>query len=157
VIPDQELMKELYRDRYDVKRAAPGFSVGSDGRATRHDCTTSGGNSGSVVLDLKTGEAVGLHFAGLYQETNYAVPASVLAEYVNKKRWKNFVFETYPPPKPQSPPQRAEPQAAGAPAGVVSLTIPVSITVSLGQPRYSGAASDSAVRGPGCNRPSEGL
>jgi hypothetical protein len=56
VIPDQMLMKELYRDRYDVKRAAPGFTMAESDGATRHDCTTLGGNSGSVVLALATGE-----------------------------------------------------------------------------------------------------
>ena len=30
VIPDQELMKQLYRDRFDVKRAAPGFTSGHE-------------------------------------------------------------------------------------------------------------------------------
>jgi phosphatidylserine/phosphatidylglycerophosphate/cardiolipin synthase-like enzyme len=154
VIPDQELMKELYRDRYDVKRAAPGFSMGPEGRATRHDCTTLGGNSGSVVLHLKTGQSVGLHFAGLYQEANYAVPASVLAEYVNKKRWKHVVIETHPrrtlpKPKPQSPPQRPTPQSAGPSSGAVTVTIPLSITVSLGQPVDSTALSVSPAPGLG--------
>jgi S1-C subfamily serine protease len=85
VIPDQALMKELYRDRYDVKRAAPGYTMSPREGATRHDCTTLGGASGSPVLDLATGEAVGLHFAGLYQETNFAVRASQLAGYVQQK------------------------------------------------------------------------
>src|SRR5262249_35837965 len=44
VIPDQALMKQLYRDRYDVKRAAPGFTMSPEQGATRHDCTTLGGN-----------------------------------------------------------------------------------------------------------------
>ena len=44
-----------------------------------HDCSTLGGNSGSVVLDLATGQAVGLHFAGRFLEANYAVPAAVVA------------------------------------------------------------------------------
>src|SRR5262249_9175372 len=52
VIPDQDLMKQLYRDRFDVKRAAPGFTSGIEQGSTTHDCTTLGGNSGSVVLDL---------------------------------------------------------------------------------------------------------
>ena len=41
-----------------------------------HDASTLGGNSGSAVIDLETGEAVGLHFAGSYLQANYAVPAS---------------------------------------------------------------------------------
>ena len=44
-----------------------------------HDCSTLGGNSGSVLLDLQTGEAVGLHFAGLYLQDNFAVPAVMSA------------------------------------------------------------------------------
>jgi hypothetical protein len=154
VIPDQELMKELYRDRYDVKRAAPGLSMGSEGRATRHDCTTLGGNSGSVVLDLKTGDAVGLHFSGLYQEANYAVPASVLRDYVTRKSWRNFVFKpeqpqpvrgAIPASQLQSRPPHPGQQNGDGPAGAVTVTIPLSITVSLGQPFDTAARSS----GPG--------
>jgi hypothetical protein len=133
VIPDQKLMKDLYRDRYDVKRAAPGYTMASAEGATRHDCTTLGGNSGSVVLNLKTGEAVGLHFAGLYQETNYAVRASVLADYVSKKRWNNpVVVETQSSGAGSQTTQA--PNAAGTSRGTFTVTIPLSITVSLGQP-----------------------
>jgi phosphatidylserine/phosphatidylglycerophosphate/cardiolipin synthase-like enzyme len=143
VIPDQQLMKQLYRDRYDVKRAAPGFTMGPGDGATRHDCTTLGGNSGSVVLGLNTGEAVGLHFAGLYQETNFAVRASVLSDYVDKKRWLRppIAVETRTPPsrpKPllqsgaaaSSPP----PEPPAASGGAMTITLPLWITVSLGQP-----------------------
>jgi V8-like Glu-specific endopeptidase len=87
VIPDQTEMDRLYRNRYDVKRAAPGYTMSMENQTTRHDCTTLGGNSGSVVLDLETGKAVGLHFAGLYQESNYAVRASVLTQYVSGRKW----------------------------------------------------------------------
>jgi len=45
-----------------------------------HDCTTLGGNSGSVAFDYTGGQAVGLHFGGSYLKANYAVPASVVAE-----------------------------------------------------------------------------
>src|SRR6185369_16595142 len=97
VIPDQELMKQLYRDRFDVKRAAPGFTSGLERGSTTHDCTTLGGNSGSVVLDLATGQAVGLHYAGIYEEDNFAVRASVLTDYIKRKRWNlPPVIETQP-------------------------------------------------------------
>lgn len=88
VIPNQDLMRELFRGRYDVKRAAPGYTMAPRDAATRHDCTTLGGNSGSVVLDLATGKALGLHFAGLYQESNYAVRASLLSRYIREERWR---------------------------------------------------------------------
>jgi len=48
-------------------------------QALDHDCSTLGGNSGSPLLDLETGDIVGLHFAGAYLRANYAVPAWQLA------------------------------------------------------------------------------
>ena len=45
-----------------------------------HDATTLGGNSGSVVLDVETGYAVGMHFSGSFLESNYAVRAAVLLD-----------------------------------------------------------------------------
>ena len=151
LIPDQELMKQLYRDRFDVKRAAPGFTSGLEQGSATHDCTTLGGNSGSVVLDLATGQAVGLHFAGIYEENNFAVRASVLTDYIRRKRWNNPpVIETGASqptsapattvpstPVPQSPaPVAAPANAAGTTvetaAGSITITIPLNITVSLG-------------------------
>jgi len=138
VIPDQQLMTGLYRGRYDVKRAAPGFTMAPLEGATRHDCTTLGGNSGSVVLDLKTGAAVGLHFASLYQETNYAVRASQLNDYVSRKRWSEpFHAETKPPPVPTqtpAPKPGLPPQQSTTSGSAITVTIPLSITVSLDQP-----------------------
>ena len=66
VIPNQEWMEKIYGGAYDVKRIAPGV-VGPNSRGwATHDCTTLGGNSGSCVVDMNTGNAVALHFAGLY-------------------------------------------------------------------------------------------
>lgn len=140
VIPDQDLMRELFRDRYDVKRAAPGYTMAPKNAATRHDCTTLGGNSGSVVLDLKNGRAVGLHFAGLYQESNYAVPASVLSRYIRERAWQRPpLFEVNPPVTPMTVPQQpmSQPQSMTVQAasdGAVAINIPLSITVQLGVP-----------------------
>lgn len=137
VIPDQARMEQLYLGRYDVKRAAPGLTMSPAQGATRHDCTTLGGASGSPVLDLATGKVAGLHFAGLYQETNFAVRASLLSEYISKKRWNTppvIRSETRPssPPKPglQAPSPRSVPDTGGS----VTVTLPLSITISLGQP-----------------------
>jgi endonuclease G len=47
--------------------------------AATHDCSTLGGNSGSAVIDLDTGEVLALHFGGLYHEKNYCVPAYELS------------------------------------------------------------------------------
>ncbi len=83
-IPDQSLMSSIYGDIYDVKRMAPGVVINeetyNDLTFISHDCTTLGGNSGSVVLNLDGSGAVGLHFSGSYGKANYAVPAKVVAE-----------------------------------------------------------------------------
>ncbi len=85
-IPDQKLMQSIFGDVYDRKRLAPGQITGIQPGMLLHDCSTLGGNSGSVVLDLTTGQAVGLHFAGRFLEANYAVPASVVAERIDDVR-----------------------------------------------------------------------
>lgn len=82
---DAKDMNRIFGNRYGVKRFAPGkIKEVFDERIT-HDCTTLGGNSGSIVTDIYTGEAVGLHFAGEYLKENYAVSASALREYLKDK------------------------------------------------------------------------
>ncbi len=138
VIPDQQLMNDLYLGRFDIKRAAPGFTMPMAGGTTRHDCTTLGGNSGSVVIDLQTKEAVGLHFAGLYQETNFAVRASVLRQYIDTKRWNQpLVLRTRTTtPRHEDAASNAQPQSVvtSADAGVVQITVPLEISLRLGAP-----------------------
>ncbi|WP_242929097.1 DNA/RNA non-specific endonuclease [Pontibacter vulgaris] len=78
-IPDQQLMIDIFGDVFDKKRLAPGQVI-SVGKTLLHDCSTLGGNSGSVVFDLSSGEALGLHFAGRFLEANFAVPASIVKQ-----------------------------------------------------------------------------
>ena len=74
-IPDD--MDRIFGNVYNVKRLAPGevTEVRDQEQLVTHDCTTLGGNSGSAVVDLDTGEAVALHFAGREKDRNFAVPA----------------------------------------------------------------------------------
>jgi endonuclease G len=82
---DMEDMARIFGGVYGVKRLAPGeVRAVSPGGFFTHDCTTLGGNSGSCVLDVATGEAVGLHFAGEYEGANYAVSVEVLREYLKR-------------------------------------------------------------------------
>lgn len=76
-INDQQ---RIFDGIYNVKRLAPGTvtAVSPDGLLD-HDATTLGGNSGSVVLDLATGHAIGLHFGGIEGDRNMAVQAPVIA------------------------------------------------------------------------------
>ena len=82
-----ELQNRIFGGIFNVKRMQPGKlresapirSFGHDVSALTHDSSTLGGNSGSALIDIETGTAVGLHFAGLYLEANYAVPTHELA------------------------------------------------------------------------------
>ena len=82
-----DIQNRIFDSVFNVKRLQPGRlrevesirSFGHSVEAVTHDSSTLGGNSGSAVLDVKTGEVVGLHFAGVYLEANYAVPAHELA------------------------------------------------------------------------------
>ena len=146
VIPDQAWMDRIYGGAYDVKRVAPGLmDEQSRGWAT-HDCTTLGGNSGSTVIDMKTGRAVALHFAGLYMIENYAVPASTIRAYLRDKPWLGMreASSSVPTPAQDATPviTPAVQAPIRAPAGSVSIEIPLTISIGLGQPVLAaGAAS----------------
>jgi DNA/RNA endonuclease G (NUC1) len=101
--PDEQLVRSIFGDVYDKKRLAPGQVTEARADLFMHDCSTLGGNSGSVVLDLASGDAVGLHFAGRFLEANYAVPASVVAERLHQMR------HPQPPGRPVGRPRRRPP------------------------------------------------
>ena len=82
--------REIFGSDFEVKRIAPGKvskrkkPVGSKWLskavdAMAHDASSLGGNSGSPVFNVDTGEVVALHFAGRYLVENYAVPCHELA------------------------------------------------------------------------------
>jgi DNA/RNA endonuclease G (NUC1)/V8-like Glu-specific endopeptidase len=84
---DTELQDQIFSRTYNVKRLHPGKlngrrtvdSYGKQVSALAHDSSTLGGNSGSAIVDARTGVVVGLHFAGRYLESNYAVPSQELS------------------------------------------------------------------------------
>jgi len=78
---DSDVMERIFKGIYDVKRFSPGLVMGYQNQSTilLSDYTSLGGNSGSAVIDLASGKAVGLHFAGAYKERNYAVSADIVA------------------------------------------------------------------------------
>lgn len=82
-----DLEKKHFGTIFGVKRIAPG-EIRSRERvesfnhfvpAMTHDSSTLPGNSGSAILDVHTGEIVGLHFAGITLKANYSVPTFELA------------------------------------------------------------------------------
>ena len=144
-IPDVALMDDLFGDVYNKKRLAPGQLLPRQGDVERHDCTTLGGNSGSVVLSLSSGDAVGLHFAGRFMQSNFAVPSRIVARRLDDLR--------------SGRPMRAQPRIgevpqttatavppAGGQSATVRLVVPLSITVEIGNPyQSSGTATVTAA------------
>jgi len=136
-IPDQQLMLDIFGDVYDKKRLAPGQVKGLTGGNLLHDCSTLGGNSGSAVIDLKTGSAVGLHFAGRFLEANYAVPAAII-----KERLDNL---SRPNPRPPTSQRNEEPGANTEDGNSmqtpslqvannsIDITIPIHVSIKLGE------------------------
>ena len=71
----------MFGDIFGVKRLAPGQLQELSGQELAdkntdplHDSSTLGGNSGSPVVDLESNTVLGIHFAGTFQEANFAWP-----------------------------------------------------------------------------------
>ena len=77
-IPEPELMEAIYGRVYNKKRLAPGAVTRLESTRLLHNCTTLGGCSGSTLLNLDSGQAIGLHFSGSFLDTNYAVRADIV-------------------------------------------------------------------------------
>ncbi len=109
-----------------------------------------------MVLDVASGRAVGLHFAGTALVTNYAVPAADIAKIITKRPW---VGET---PRPQPLGDNAGPTTSGAvPPGAVlhsagagggdggvSFVVPLTITVKLGDQSVTAGAQRATAPSP---------
>jgi endonuclease G len=130
-IPEQDLMLRIFGDVFDKKRLAPGQVKRVDRGLVLHDCSTLGGNSGSVVLDLETGEALALHFSGRFLDANFAVPAPVVADRLRGLR------EGRSRPSQSKPVVTARPsvEAAASGRGGVSISIPLVVRVEVGEPQ----------------------
>jgi len=113
--PDAQLVQDIFGDVFDKKRLAPGQLTEAKADVLLHDCSTLGGNSGSVVLDLETGHAVGLHFAGRFLQANYAVPATVVRERLEQVRHPKPGQPGRPPQGPAPPPVVTPKPDAGTP------------------------------------------
>jgi len=171
---DANVQNSVFGGVYYVKRLQPGKvgarrsiqSFGKDVSAATHDSSTLGGNSGSAVIQASTGHVIGLHFAGVYLDANYAVPTSELARdrrvvdtgvnFLTQAQPEANIWDSWwrsadsaeeatrsnatalPPRAPKSDAQRviASVQASANPDQgsheLVSLTIPLHITVRLG-------------------------
>jgi len=164
---DFALQDKIFHSIYQVKRLQPGMvrarakvgSFESIVNAMTHDSSTLGGNSGSAIIDVDTGDVLALHFAGEYLKANYAVPMYELAR--DSRVAPKLNFENSIPPTNDWEPawQRAEsneqtssvttaanavgPLLQSPPPAVprgdrsdlgITWNIPLRVTVSLGPP-----------------------
>ena len=145
-IPEPDLMERIYGRIYNKKRLAPGAITRVDDTRILHNCTTLGGNSGSAVVDLRNGEALGLHFSGTFLSANYAVRADVVKKLLERVRsgrtrpeMKSRRTLTVRPGSAQSGAARSG-AARAFQTGSATVTIPLHVTVSLGPPAWPAAA-----------------
>lgn len=165
---DLKIQDRIFERRYGVKRLQPGKaraseeyrSFGNKVRAMTHDASTLGGNSGSAVIDVKSGVVIGLHFAGEYLKANYAVPCVALARDSRVvDAGVTFVDRIATDDSPTKGPWEAADRGKASPTaerrqssptppstttvsssipvslqGGVTITVPLHITISLGTP-----------------------
>lgn len=111
---DAIVMRDIFDGIYDVKRLSPGKvrGVDFDGKRILHDCSTLGGNSGSLLVNLVTGKVCGLHFAGSYRVNNYAVSVGWLKSRLREIGAQRLI--SLPPAAPAGGGGGAAPAGAGA-------------------------------------------
>jgi endonuclease G len=144
-IPDTVLMDRIFGNVYNKKRLAPGQVLEPVSGTLRHDCSTLGGNSGSVVLSLATGDAVGLHFAGRFLETNFAVSSRVVAQRLDDLQSGRTI-------RPRSSGGREDVRRAGIQtprtnrsSATLTHLVPLSITVEIGEPYQAAGDGNPTV------------
>lgn len=86
-VDDLRIAPDVFRDAGGAACLCPGrllerrsvSSYGNPVSALAYDSSTIGARSGAALVDVETGELLGLHFAHRYLEGNYAVPSFELA------------------------------------------------------------------------------
>jgi V8-like Glu-specific endopeptidase len=160
-IRDQQLVISIFGDDvYDKKRFSPGKVMAVEGSKIKHDCSTLGGNSGSVLLDLKTGKAVGLHRAGLMDDSaNLGVTAphlrTLLAQALRSDRLRPEDSATQTSVAGMGMDQpRVTTDAPGSYR--LTLHVPIDITVNVGSPVQVAVAGGVTAPGTGLGGPAAG-
>lgn len=164
---DLAVQDRIFGGKYFVKRLQPGVirdraqvqSFETLVNALTHDASTLGGNSGSAVIDVDSGEIVALHFAGEYLKANYAVPMFELArdDRIAPKlnfdgavapttdfdvAWQSTEAGEAAPPRASAPPAHQAPLQSPSSMGLVTAmhdgnatwTIPLQVSIAIGQP-----------------------
>jgi len=158
-VPEPDLIERIFGDVYNRKRLAPGQIKALRSHEILHDCSTLGGNSGSVVLSLSSGEAVGLHFSGVFLDANFAVPASVVASRLDEVRRKGSgaVSTSVPSSNVTSTIEAGVQQSTTQPteAGELTFEVPLIISIRLGSFNATAPTTVSAPTLPPVSRPAD--
>ncbi|YCM44590.1 serine protease [Verrucomicrobiaceae bacterium 227] len=77
-------LKSTFGRDFGFKRAALGEILSGSGNPTLfHDCSTTGGSSGSPIFDLDTGKVLGIHRSGFFLFRNEGVHGDRLQQLIN--------------------------------------------------------------------------
>lgn len=132
-IRDQQVVKHIFGDIFDKKRLSPGMITGFRDGVLEHDCSTLNKSSGSAVVDLASGEVVGLHFGGCYLKANYAVPSRTIAEFLRTIGCDEAAPDSHAVAERRAIEALHAPPAVAEESGA-SITIPLRVTVSADTP-----------------------
>ncbi|MFK0690080.1 phospholipase D-like domain-containing protein [Mesorhizobium sp. IMUNJ 23033] len=140
---DIALAEKIFGGVFDKKRVAVGTLLGANDEVVTHSCSTLGGNSGSPVVDIGTGEVVGLHYRGVEFVENDAVPAAVVKRCLARARalldgGSIDMAET----------KAGNTGTITAQGSAVSITIPLKITVELGGTAFQATVDAGTVTSP---------
>ena len=95
-LEQETFMRAVFSDyEFGVKRVAVGAVLLHDETRFAHDCSTLGGNSGSPVFDLASGDVVGIHVRGASLLRNEAVRGEQAAAFVEEAK-QDDVFGVAP-------------------------------------------------------------
>src|SRR5262245_7556500 len=141
-IPNVDLMDRIFGNVYDKKRLAPGQVLEPVGGTVRHDCSTLGGNSGSVVLSLTTGDAVGLHYAGRFLEANFAVSSKAVAQRREDVRSGRAIVRGSSPAGEGSWKAGIQTPHTDRSSATRTYLVPLSVTVEIGDPYLAGGGDN---------------
>jgi endonuclease G, mitochondrial len=132
--PDPKLMDDIFNNRYDKKRLAPGLVTQVTRDRIFHDCSTLGGNSGGEVVSLKTGQAVALHFAGTLFSKNHAVPIDIVASRLDDVLAGRNFRSTHNPVNDSRELLRLQSTVSSpSSARILEATIPIKIRIEIGE------------------------
>lgn len=76
------VLRDIFGSIVRIKRLAPGhlMRLTPDKKQFKHDCSTLGGNSGSPIFEIGSNRVVGLHFQGVFRDSNDAVAMWTLVD-----------------------------------------------------------------------------